>query len=93
MLSSGDDIGDVRVTFSYTTLEGAEPVTVIGRQRGDKLVFEENDLVSESEHTRPGTVSKEEFVASLAAEDKRSSIIGIVVLVVGVVITVLSFVI
>lgn len=91
MLSSGDDIGDVHVTFSYTTLEGAEPVTIIGRQRGDKLVLEDDDLISDSEHTRPGIISKEEYVASLKAEDKESSIIGIVVLIVGAVVTLLSF--
>lgn len=90
VLSSGDDVGDVYVTFSYETLAGANPVTIIGRQRGDKLVFEEDDLISEREHIRPGLVSKDEFVASLAGEDKQSMVIGIVVLVVGAVIVLLS---
>lgn len=90
MLSSGDDIGDVHVTFSYETLAGAEPVTIVGRQRGDELVIEEDDLLSESEHTRPGVVSKEEFVDSLIAEDKQSRVIGIVALGLGAVVVLLS---
>lgn len=77
MLSNGDEIGDVHVLFSYSTLEGAEPVTVVGRQVGNELVLEENGLVSSSEQVWPGVVSKEELVASMATEDASSRGIGI----------------
>ena len=62
MLSNGDDIGSVHVNFAFETLESAEPVTVIGRQSGDRIVFEDDELVSEAERVRPGTVSREEFL-------------------------------
>lgn len=91
MLSSGDDIGDVHVTFSYTTLAGAEPVTIVGRQRGNRLVLEEDDLVSESEGVQAGSVSKDEFVASLATEDASSRRIGIIGIVLGIAVVLLSF--
>lgn len=90
MLSSGDEIGDVHVTFSYTTLEGADPVTVIGRQRGEQIVFEDDDLVSENERIRPGAVSKEEFLAAIASEDASSRMIGIVGTVLGAILLLLS---
>ena len=90
MLSSGDEIGDVHVNFTYETLEGADPVTVIGRQRGDQIVFEEDDAVSQSEHIRPGIVSREEFLASITAEDASSRKYGIAGIVLGAVLILLS---
>lgn len=86
MLSTGDEIGDVHVLFSYETLEGAEPVTIVGRQRGDEIVLEEDDLVSEAEHIQPGVVSREEFVDAITSEDASSRKIGIGALVLGAVV-------
>lgn len=77
MLSNGDDIGSVHVLFSYTTLKGAQPVTIIGRQQGDELVLGEDDVVSEGEHIKPGAVSKDEFLEAIASEDSSSRMIGI----------------
>lgn len=91
MLSNGDDIGDVHVTFSYATLVGAEPVTIIGRQREGRLVVEADDLVSESESVQAGLVSKEALVAALSTEDASSRRIGIIGVVLGAVIMLLSF--
>lgn len=91
MLSSGDEVGDVHVMFSYTALKGAEPVTVIGRQRGDRLVLEEDDIVTESEQVQAGGVTKEAFIDSLAAEDKVSRRFGIVGVVLGVILLLVSF--
>lgn len=91
MLSSGDEIGDVRVTFSYETFEGAEPVTLIGRQQGDVLVLEEDGPVSEAEQVQPGTVSKDEFVSAITTEDASSRRIGICALVLGAVLFLLAF--
>ena len=67
-------------------LEGAEAVTIVGRQRGDELVLEEDDLVSEAEHVRPGVVSREEFLEAITAEDASSRKIGIGALVLGAVV-------
>lgn len=91
MLSSGDEIGDVRVTFSYETFEGAEPVTLIGRQKGDALVLEDDGLVSEAEQVQPGAVTKEEFVAAITAEDASSRRIGIGALILGALVFLLAF--
>lgn len=90
MLATGNDIGDVQVLFGYETLEGADPVTLIARQRGDKLVIEEDDLVSTSESTQPGIVSKDEFIHAISEEDASSRRIGIGALVVGAVLVVFS---
>lgn len=90
MLSNGDDIGNVHVHFSYETLEGAEAVTIVGRQRGDEIVLEEDDLVSEAEHVRSGVVSREEFLDAITAEDASSRKIGIGALVLGAVLVLLS---
>lgn len=90
VLSSGDEIGDVHVLFSYETLEGADPVTLIGRQRGDKVVFEDDDPISDSEHVQPGVVSKEEFVDLITAEDASSRRIGIIAVVIGAIVLLLS---
>ena len=91
MLSSGDEIGDVHVTFSYRTLEKAEPVTMIGRQTGDRLVVEHGKLLSNKELVQPGLISKEDFLASISAEDASSRKIGIVLMVIGAVIFLFSF--
>lgn len=90
MLSTGNDIGDVQVLFGYETLENAKPATVIARQRGDELVLEEDDLVSSREQVWAGTVSKEEFLEDISAEDASSRNIGIGALVLGAVLMLLS---
>ena len=90
MLSNGDDIGAVHVIFSYETLESTEPVTVIGRQRGDKIVFEDEDLVSEAERVQHGIISREKFLSSITSEDTTSRKFGIGYLVLGVILFLLS---
>ncbi len=90
MLSNGDDIGSVHVVFSYETLEGAKPVTVIGRQRGNQLVLEEDGPVSEAEQVQAGLISKEQFLASITAEDASSRTIGVVGIVLGAVLSVFA---
>ena len=92
MLSDGNEIGSVHVTFSYETLEGAKPVTVIGRQRGSQLVLEEDDLVSEAEQVQAGLIAKEAFLESITAEDASSRKIGIGGIVLGAVLAVLAIV-
>ena len=90
MLSSGDEIGDVHVLIAYETLEGAEPVTVVGRQRGDRIEFEEDGAVSEAEQVRPGVISREAFLDSITSEDASSRIYGIVGLALGAILFLLS---
>lgn len=90
MLSTGSDIGDVQVLFSYQKLDGADPVTLIGRQQGDELVLVEDDVVSELERVQAGTVSREEFLDSITSEDARSRLIGIGFIVVGAILLVFS---
>ena len=90
MLSSGDEIGDVHIYFSYETLKEASPVTVIGRQRGDRLVLEDTGPVDERERIRPGLVSRQEFLSSVVSEDASSRIYGIVFLALGFVLLTLS---
>ena len=91
MLSNGDEVGCVHVLFSYTTLEDAKEVTLVGRQRGEELVVEDDELVSSAEHVLAGKVSKEEFLDAITAEDTTSRKYGIGCLVVGVICLVLSF--
>lgn len=76
MLSNGSDIGDVCVNFSYETLEGAEPITVVGKQIGNTVVFDEEQGLSDEEHILEGTMSKEEFITSIRSEDRTSRKIG-----------------
>lgn len=90
MLSNGDEIGDVHVRFAFEKMEGAEEVTFVGRQRGDELVFEDDDLVSESERMQTGKVSREEFLDSISSEDASSRTIGYGSLALGLVIIALS---
>ncbi|MBR3313639.1 MAG: hypothetical protein IKG18_05810 [Atopobiaceae bacterium] len=77
ILSSGDEVGDVQVRFSYDTLESAEPVTLVGRQRGDRIVLEEEEHLSDAEHVQPGIVSREEFLDAISAEDASSRGYGV----------------
>ena len=90
MLSTGGDIGDVQVLFSYQKLDGADPVTLIGRQQGDELVLAEDDVVSELERVQAGTVSREEFLDSITSEDSSSRMIGIGFIVAGAILAVFS---
>ena len=83
ILSSGDEVGDVQVRFSYDTLESAEPVTLVGRQRGDSIVLEEEDQLSDAEHVQAGIVSREQFLDAISAEDATSRWYGVGFLVVG----------
>ena len=91
LLSSGDEIGDVHVIFSYKTLEKAEPVTMIGRQTGNQLVVEHGKLLSNKELVRAGLVSKEDFLASTRAKNASSRKAGIVLMVIGAIIFLFSF--
>ncbi len=90
MLSTGGDIGDVQVLFSYQKLDGADPVTLIGRQQGDELVLVGDDVVSELEQVQEGTISREEFLDSITSEDSNSRMIGIGFSVVGAILLVFS---
>ena len=90
MLSTGSGIGDVQVLFSYEKLDSADPVTLIGRQQGDELVLADEDDVSELEQVQEGTVSKEEFLDSITAEDATSRKIGIGFIVVGALVFIYS---
>ena len=90
MLSTGGDIGDVQVLFSYQKLDGADPVTLIGRQRGDELVLVGDDVVSELERVQEGTISREEFLDSITSEDSSSRMIGIGFAVVGAILLIFS---
>lgn len=90
MLSTGSDIGDVQVLFSYQRLDGADPVTLIGRQQGDELVLVEDDVVSSLEQVQEGTISREEFLDSITSEDSSSRMIGIGFIVVGAILLVFS---
>ena len=65
-------------------------MTVIGRQSGDRIVFEDDELVSEAERVRPGTVSREEFLYSITSEDASSRKYGVGEMVVGVILCLLS---
>ena len=91
MLSTGDEIGDVHVLFSYETLEKAEPVTMIGRQTGDRLVVEHGKRLSNNELVQAGLISKDDFLASVRTEDASSRKIGIVMIVIGVIVVLFSF--
>ena len=90
MLSSGDEVGDVQVRFSYDTLESAEPVTLVGRQRGDSIVLEEEEHLSDGEHVQPGVVSREEFLDAISAEDASSRRYGVGFFVLGAVLLLAS---
>ena len=90
MLSNGDEIGCVHVTFSFDTLTGAEPVTVIGRQREGELVADESGLITESEATQAGVVSREAFLDSISGEDSSSRAIGYGFVAAGVVLALVS---
>lgn len=90
LLATGGEIGDVNVLISYDTLEGAEAVTVVGRQRGDKLVLEDDELVDESERVQAGMVSKEDYLASATSEDASSRWYGVGALALGLVVLVLA---
>ena len=90
ILTNGDEVGNVRVIFLYDTLEGAEEITVIGRQRGNELVLEEDDLISSAEHVLAGKVSREEFLSSITSEDASSRNIGIGAIALGLVLLLLS---
>ena len=90
ILSTGDEVGDVQVRLSYDTLEGAEPVTLVGRQRGDSIALEEEDQLSDAEHVQPGLVSREEFLDAISAEDSSSRWYGVGFLVLGAVLFLVS---
>ena len=89
-LSTGDEVGDLRVEISYALLKNAEPVTLVGRQRGDSLVLEEDDIVSEAEQVQAGIISRKDFLKAIAKEDTTSRYIGIGFAILGAILTAFS---
>ena len=85
MLSNGDEIGNIHVEFYYGTLENIKPLTVIGRQEGNKIVFDEKEKLSDSEHVYDRILSKAEFIKEISDEDTESRGIGFGSLIIGVV--------
>lgn len=85
MISNGDEIGDIHVKFSYGTLESMKPITVIGRQKGDKIVSEDKDDLSISEQVYDKILSKDEYIKGLSSEDADSRSIGFNSILIGVI--------
>ena len=92
MLVSGDKIGDIRVKVYYDKMKKTGSVTIVGRQHGDRIVLEEDDIVEEHEQVHAGEMSRKEFLSAISGEDKTSRVIGTVFSAAGAVILVLSFV-
>ena len=90
ILSTGNDIGDVQVSFTYETLDSAEAVTIIGRQKGDTLTLEDDDVVSMSEHVHLGKLTKDEFLSDISDSDATDRKIAIGFIVVGAVLLIFS---
>jgi len=83
MLSNGDEIGNIHVEFYYRTLGNIKPLTVIGRQEGNKIVFDEKEELSDSEHVYGRILSKDEFIKEISDEDAGSRKLGFVFLIIG----------
>ncbi len=88
-LSTGNEVGDLRVEIDYAKVTGAKPVTLIGRQQGDRLVLED-DIVSEAEQVQAGIISRQEFLGAASKEDASSRWIGIGFIAAGAVLSALS---
>ena len=85
ILKNGDDIGSIKILFSYDTLVNMKPITIIGRQEGNRIVFDEKDGIEGDEYFQDRIVSKNEYLKSISSEDASSRKIGFNFTMVGVI--------
>jgi hypothetical protein len=85
MLKNGDDIGSIKIHFSYDTLVNMKPITIIGRQEGNRIVFDEKNGIEGDEYFQDRIVSKNEYLKSISSEDASSRKIGFNFTMVGII--------
>ena len=90
-LSTGNEVGDLKVEMLYQKVLGTRPVTIIGRQRGDSIVVEEEEKVSELEQVQAEIISKKEFLDAASKEDTGSRYIGMAIIALGAILTATCF--
>ena len=84
-ISNGDELGDIHVAFYYTTLESIKPLTVIGRQEGNSLIFDNAFDLAKQEHVYEGILSKDDYIKMLSKDDTSTRKGGTIALVIGVI--------
>ncbi len=84
-ISNGDELGDIHVAFYYTTLESIKPLTVIGRQEGNSIIFDNSYDLENKEHVYEGILSKDDFINKLSKGDASTRKGGTIALVIGVI--------
>lgn len=92
-LTTGDDIGDIHVNFSYDAFVSAEPVTIIGKQQGNTIVMD-GEGFKEEFHVIKGEITKEQFLKDREAEDAgdRKACIIIISIMSAIILGVLIFI-
>lgn len=89
-LSNGSKIGDIRIKFSYQVLKKTNPVTIVGRQEGNRIVTDNKEGLRQDEHIKEGIVSKDEYLKWLTSEEselKKISTILVVIAIIGILLT------
>ena len=84
-ISNGDELGNIHVAFYYTTLESIKPVTVIGKQEGNSIIFDNSYDLEKKEHVYEGILSKDDFINKLSKGDASARKGGTIALVIGVI--------
>ena len=84
-ISNGDELGNIHVAFYYTTLESIKPVTVIGKQEGNSLIFDNTFDLAKQEHVYEGILSKDDYIKMLSKDDTSTRKGGTIALVIGVI--------
>ena len=89
-LSNGSKIGDIRIEFYYQVLKKTNPITIVGRQEGNRIVTDNKEGLQQNEHIKEGIVSKDEYLKWLTSEEselKKISTILVVIAIIGILLT------
>ena len=84
-ISNGDELGNIHVAFYYTTLESIKPVTVIGKQEGNSLIFDNSYDLEKKEHVYEGILSKDDYIKKLSKGDASTRKGGTIAFVIGII--------
>ena len=80
-ITTGNDIGDIRIWIDYNVVTDSKPSTIIGKQVGNAIEAYGEGL-DEEYHVLQGIVTKEEYISELKktdAGDRKACVVVIVI--------------
>jgi len=86
-LSNGDAIGSVHIACEYSVLDKTAPLTVIGKQEGDRIVTYDLNGFDEF-YVYSGEITKEDFINDVSETDSGDRTACVIVMVISVLVIV-----